>query len=229
MPFTPPAPSAAYIAPNGVTVVCPGIRVGHTFWINDIQYTKVGNKSLKKIADNSANWDQLQTVCTTGVTSMSSLFADFNSGGDKSFNVNIGSWDTSRVKYMQNLFYKATNFNQDIGGWDTSRVTTMYKMFFSTRGFNQDIGSWNTSSVTTMKYMFTKAKAFNQDIGGWDTGQVSNMENMFKQAKAFNQDLTGWQVGLMTIKSDCRRFCRFSGLKSANAPSLPKKCRKGCR
>ena len=75
----------------------------------------------------------------------------------------------------------------------------------------------------------SKAKDFNQDIGGWDTGQVSNMENMFKQAKAFNQDLTGWQVGLMTIKSDCRRFCRFSGLKSANAPSLPKKCRKGCR
>ena len=183
--------------------MCPGIRVGDTFWINDIQYKKVDNASLKDAAKKK-NWNQLQTVCTTGVTDMGSLFADLVLVGGNSFNVNIGSWDTSRVTTMNNLFYRAKAFNQDIGGWDTS-------------------------SVTTMKYMFTKAKAFNQDIGGWDTGQVSNMENMFKQAKAFNQDLTGWQVGLMTIKSDCRRFCRFSGLKSANAPSLPKKCRKGCR
>jgi hypothetical protein len=38
-----------------------------------------------------------------------------------------------------------------------------------------------------------------------------------------------WQVGQMTKKSQCKKFCRFSGLKKNNAPGLPKKCRKGCK
>ena len=54
------------------------------------------------------------------------------------------------------------------------------------------------------------------------------MVAMFKQAKNFNQDLTGWQVGQMTEKSQCKKFCRFSPLSKNNAPSLPKKCLKGC-
>ena len=57
---------------------------------------------------------------------------------------------------------------------------------------------------------------------------VLNMSRMFKQAKNFNQDLTGWQVGQMTEKSQCKKFCRLSALSKNNAPSLPKKCLKGC-
>ena len=52
---------------------------------------------------------------------------------------------------------------------------------------------------------------------------------MFKQAGNFNQDLTGWQVGKITKKRDCNKFCKRSGLSENNAPSLPKKCRKGCK
>jgi hypothetical protein len=58
---------------------------------------------------------------------------------------------------------------------------------------------------------------------------VTNMFAMFKQARKFNQDLTGWQVGQMTKAGDCKKFCRFSPLKGNNAPSLPKKCLKGCK
>ena len=58
---------------------------------------------------------------------------------------------------------------------------------------------------------------------------VTSMVRMFKQAKNFNQDLTGWQVGQITETSNCKDFCRLSGLKGKNAPSLPKKCRKGCK
>ena len=57
---------------------------------------------------------------------------------------------------------------------------------------------------------------------------VTGMRYMFYRAKKFNQDLTGWQVGQMTKKSQCKDFCRFSPLKKNNAPSLPKKCRRGC-
>ena len=55
------------------------------------------------------------------------------------------------------------------------------------------------------------------------------MQNLFLKAKKFNQDLTGWQVGQITKKSQCKRFCKRSGLKGNNAPSLPKKCRRGCK
>ena len=55
------------------------------------------------------------------------------------------------------------------------------------------------------------------------------MNGMFRKAKDFNQDLTGWQVAQMTKKSQCKRFCKKSGLGKNNAPGLPKKCRKGCK
>jgi hypothetical protein len=58
---------------------------------------------------------------------------------------------------------------------------------------------------------------------------VRDMPRMFYRAKKFNQNLTGWQVGQITNTDDCSRFCRFSGLKGNNAPSLPKLCFKGCK
>ena len=51
---------------------------------------------------------------------------------------------------------------------------------------------------------------------------------MFYRAKKFNQDLTGWQVGQITKKSQCKDFCKKANTSKNNAPSLPKKCLKGC-
>ena len=54
--------------------MCPGVAVGDTFEINDITFTKVDDSTLKNIANNKENWDQLPTSCTTGVMDMASLF-----------------------------------------------------------------------------------------------------------------------------------------------------------
>ena len=93
------APSSGpyYVAPNGVTVMCPGVAVGDTFDINGVTYTRVNSTTLQSLAN--ANSAALSTSCTTGITSMSQLFK-----GNEKFNVDISSWDTSSVTNMYDMF-----------------------------------------------------------------------------------------------------------------------------
>ena len=79
--------------------MCPGVAVGDTFEINDITFTKVDDSTLSNVAQNSPGWSQLPTVCTTGVMDMASLFK-----GQKRFNEDISSWDTSSVTDMGSMF-----------------------------------------------------------------------------------------------------------------------------
>ena len=81
----------------------------------------------------------------------------------------IGTWCTSGITSMLSLFDSKGSFNEDINAWDTSSVTFMQSMFFGAAVFNQPIQDWDTSSVTTMLQMFLGAAAFNQPIGSWDT------------------------------------------------------------
>jgi surface protein len=95
------APSSGpyYVAPNGVTVMCPGVAVGDTFDINDLTYTRVDLPTLKSLVSTNSDWSQLETSCTTGVTDMSTLLLK-----KTQFNVDISSWDVSSVTDMQNMF-----------------------------------------------------------------------------------------------------------------------------
>jgi len=97
------APSSGpyYVAPNGVTVMCPGVAVGDTFDINDLTFTKVDSTTLQSLVSNGGDsWPQLATSCTTGVTDMSNLF--YNQATFQS--VDISSWDTSSVTDMYQMF-----------------------------------------------------------------------------------------------------------------------------
>ena len=61
-------------APNGVTVLCPGVAVGDSFTLGGVTYTKRDRAGLMALV-GSANEADLVTSCTTGVTDMSSMFA----------------------------------------------------------------------------------------------------------------------------------------------------------
>ena len=60
-------------APNGVTVLCPGVAVGDSFTLGGVTYTKRDRAGLLALV-GSANEADLVTSCTTGVTDMSSMF-----------------------------------------------------------------------------------------------------------------------------------------------------------
>lgn len=131
----------------------------------------------------------------SGVTNMAQMFqycAALNGP------VNIGSWNTSNVTDMSNLFNGTTIFNQNISGWDTGSVTDMTNMFASASAFNQPIGNWDVSSVTNMNYMFGAATSFNRDLTNWDTSSVTNMFGMFQGATAFNGDISNWNTSNVT-------------------------------
>lgn len=80
---------------------------------------------------------------------------------------------TTSMTDMSNMFDAANSFNKDISSWDTSKVRFMNAMFINANVFNQDIGLWNTSSVEYMHYMFHFAYAFNQNLSGWNVGNVT--------------------------------------------------------
>lgn len=168
-----------YLAPNGVTVLCPEAEVGDSARVYGVLYTK---RLRDQITPENA-----PTTCTTGITDMSLLFFD-----QSDFNGDIAHWDTGSVTTMGAMFMGATLFNQDIGAWNTSSVTDMGSMFVGAASFNQDIGAWDTSAVTAMDLMFSDASSFNQDISRWNTTLVENMLAMFENATSFNQDLGGW-------------------------------------
>ncbi len=180
---------------NGVTVMInpdlqnPSSHVGDKYTLEDTTYTIVDNASLKTWAAT----DQTNTVCTSLVTDMSSLFR-----GKTTFNQDISSWDVSSVTDMGYMFYEASAFNQDIGDWNTSQVNTMSRMFRGASAFNQDIGDWNTSQVNTMSRMFRGASAFNQDIGDWDVQNVTDMRSMFYGVREFNHDIGDWNMSNVT-------------------------------
>ncbi|MGJ1386732.1 MBG domain-containing protein [Sphingobacterium spiritivorum] len=129
------------------------------------------------------------------VTDMRNMFADCSSLNGPA---NIGSWNTSNVTNMIQLFGRATRFNQDISNWDTQNVTTMAYMFREARAFNQNIGNWNTEKVTDMEAMFDNASVFNQDISNWNTANVTNMSKMFSSAPVFNQNIGKWNTSKVT-------------------------------
>jgi hypothetical protein len=123
---------------------------------------------------------------------------------DKNYNHDIGSWNTSNVTDMSNMFGNNTTFNN--GGapgtsvnpmnWDTSNVITFAGMFNwlpnypALHPFNQNIGGWNVSKCTSFNAMFYGCNSFNQDLSNWsfNTSPTANinMSLMFYLSKFNN-------------------------------------------
>ena len=148
--------------PNGVTILCPDAAIGASGVVDGVTYTRRDEAYLRELSLDSTEWP---TICTSGITDMSSMFAVAGS-----FNQDIGGWDTSSVTDMSRMFRYATAFNQDIGGWDTSSVTDMIGMFSGMIG------------------MFSGAVAFNQDLSGWCVSLIT------AEPSGFDDGATAWTL-----------------------------------
>lgn len=176
----------------------------------------IGDLSTKTVTKDGITykaWD------VSNVTDMDLMFDNAGYKTTTTFDIgNIGTWDISKVNYMNQFLsragYNATIFNiGDLSGWDTSSATSMRSMFdragYSASAFNiGDLSGWNISSLTDMGYMFNNvgqsADTFNLgDLDGWNTSNVTNMSGVFSyagySASTFNiGDLSGWDVSNVT-------------------------------
>lgn len=126
----------------------------------------------------------------SNVTDMGSMFEDQGGGA---FNGNIENWGskTANVTDMSRMFYRQPLFNRPIGTWDTSSVVNMSEMFVSTP-FNQNLSTWNTAQVVSMSMMFYMTD-FNGDVTGWDVSNVAYISEMFTYSN-FNQNIGSWDI-----------------------------------
>jgi len=168
--------------------------------------TNIGQLKLGNEGAYFAGCSNLTTIGgvfdLTGTTNFNGMFSDCYS----LTSVNgIGSWNTSAVTNMGNIFKNATSFNQDISLWDVSSVTNMNRMFEGSTSFNQPLNSWNVSSVTNMGNIFKNATSFNQDISGWDVSSVTEMSGFMGEKTTadysyYDDLLNAWS--LLTLQND---------------------------
>ena len=147
---------------------------------------------------------------TSGLTSCSDMFR---------YNKNLTSitckWDTSKVTYMNSMFYKCNKLTSvDVSNFDTSKVTNMSHMFRGCVNLTQlDVSSWDTSNVINIGYIFYDCnKLISLDLSNWDTSNVIYMNYMFHYC--FNLTTIGnvsnWNTskvtGMTAIFYNCQKL-----------------------
>jgi len=185
---------------------CPKAKQG-TIVKQDNQnwYIRNSSSSIKyKIFNENF---RVNRICTTHITSMSSLFKDTD------FNQSISNWDLSNVTNTREMFKNNSRFNQDLSSLSFSSVTDakemfynrvnfnnknkqMFvsfpnlvlanKMFYNRVNFNVPVFDFNMRNLKDSSYMFYNRKKFNQDISSWNLENLENRESMFNNRYKYN-------------------------------------------
>ena len=106
----------------------------------------------------------------------------------------IGTWNTKKIRYLNNLFKDKTQFNQPLY-WDATSADTMAYTFQGATAFNSELKFMNMKKVKNFEYMFDGATSFNQDLSYWDTSGATNMRYMFRSSGLTDLDhVNGWDT-----------------------------------
>ena len=149
----------------------------------------------------------LNNFNTSNVTNMSYIFGNedspmYYSGNTQIDNLDISSWDTSKVTDMSGMFASLdlSGKNLDLSKFNTSNVTNMEGMFFDVTVNQLDLSNWNTSKVTNMSHMFSCIKA-NSIVGlnKFDTSNVTDMSGMFGTDETFHYSSKSTEIETLDI------------------------------
>ncbi|MBO0320865.1 BspA family leucine-rich repeat surface protein [Muricauda sp. CAU 1633] len=131
-------------------------------------------------------------------------------------NESISDWviESSSTDHM---FQEAVHFNIPIGNWDVSNVRYMYSMFENASSFNQDLSQWNVGNVEIMNNLFNGSglsnKNYNTILIGWS--QLPSLQNgvrldapnnYYCRAKEERQsiiDSYGWTINDAGENNEC--------------------------
>ena len=115
-------------------------------------------------------------------TSATSLYATFNLAGE--MNSDLSGWNVAKVTTLWCTFRGTSKFaGVGLGSWDTTSVTTLYQIFYFASEMNSDLSKWNVAKVTSLSYTFGSASKFTgAGLGSWDIAKVTTMNDIFASA-----------------------------------------------
>ena len=130
-------------------------------------------------------------------------------------------WDTSKVKYMSNVFDGCSLLTDEslaamnISNWNTSAVTNMKYMFQNCSQItNLDLGGWNTATVSDYRYMFSGCSSLKSlDITGWNTTNIGSSTDRKKDVFADCTALDTLTLGQNSVKNNF-----FTSMPNYNKP-----------
>jgi hypothetical protein len=132
--------------------------------------------------------------------------ANGNSANIASFTgAGLDKWSTVSATTLRDTFKYAGSMNVNLGSWDVTKVTTMYHtFFFAVKFVGEGLESWNVAAVTDMESTFRDAHSFiGTGLGKWTTGPLTSVYHTFMKAGAMNADVGGWdvsKVGLLHLR-----------------------------
>ncbi|WP_294753253.1 BspA family leucine-rich repeat surface protein [uncultured Ruminococcus sp.] len=216
---------------------CPNLKYLNLDNLNTSKVTKMWQTfgacpNLKSI--------NLQSFNTSNVTDMTNMFQ--SSGFEE---LDLSSFDTKKVKYMGNMFFKCENLkNVDLSSFNTSNLENMSGMFNSCKNLksldfsNFDttnlklfdsvftnceslekiiFGNFDTSNIKRMTYMFYKCSKLKYlDLSSFDTSNVEQMDHMFEECKSLERIYVSDEWSNNKVNNGWLMFNNCYSLKGGN-------------
>jgi surface protein len=142
------------------------------------EYQPKNKNELKNIIlDKIKNYGyscNLNDIDTSLIIDMADLF---NCNELHDFEGNVSAWDTSNVKYMQNMFKNCKKIKKlNLSYWDVSKVKDMSEMFNNCVSLENlgNIYLWDVSKVKFFIAMFANCPKLNINISNWDYNEKSS-------------------------------------------------------
>lgn len=173
---------------------------------------------------NESYYEDLFNKITGNNTDYSYLFSTNGTASYLLTELDLSSFDTSKVTHMNHMFYFCAKLTTlDVSNFNTSNVTDMNNMFSYCESLTSlNLSNFDTSKVTSMKYMFQNCKNLTsiEGLNNWDISKVTNMDYMFNYCNELTSlDVSSWDVGHITsYNAISQTFNNCSALVDFQAP-----------